>query len=300
MNHTHKTGYLLAFSAAILWGVSGTCGQYLFQHKEINAEWLVTVRLLISGIILLGISCFKKQKDLTGIWRNREDAKQLVLFGIFGMLAVQYTFFAAIKHSNAATATVLQYIAPALIACYYALKMKRLPQPFEVIAVVLALAGTFLLVTHGSIHSLSITKWALFWGLAAAVTLAYYSIQPIRLLNKYNAVVVIGWSMLIGGIALAFVHPPWKISGIWDSTTYLFAAIIILLGSIVAFYAYLTAVKLVGAKIASLLACAEPLSTAILAVIWLKVPFGISDWLGMSFILLTIFILALNDKRAIS
>lgn len=36
------------------------------------------------------------------------------------MLAVQYRYFAAIKYPNAATATILQYAGPALIAIYVA------------------------------------------------------------------------------------------------------------------------------------------------------------------------------------
>lgn len=43
------------------------------------------------------------------------------------MLMVQYTYFAAIKHSNAATATVLQYAGPVIIAIYLAIKNKKSP-----------------------------------------------------------------------------------------------------------------------------------------------------------------------------
>ena len=41
-------GAALAFIPGVLWGLSGVFGQHLFQAYDINAEWLVTVRLLIS------------------------------------------------------------------------------------------------------------------------------------------------------------------------------------------------------------------------------------------------------------
>ncbi len=35
------------------------------------------------------------------------------------MLGVQYTYFAAIEYGNAAVATVLQYLGPAIITCFF-------------------------------------------------------------------------------------------------------------------------------------------------------------------------------------
>src|SRR5690606_31187566 len=115
----------------------------------------------------------------TAVWRNKKDAMQLALFSITGMLAVQYTYFAAINHSNAATATVLQYAGPVIIAVYLALKHKRMPRPLEFLAIGLAVLGTFLLVTHGDIRSLSISGPAFLFGIASAFALAIYTLQPI-------------------------------------------------------------------------------------------------------------------------
>lgn len=290
-------GTLLAVTAAILWGVSGTCAQYLFQHRGINPEWLVTMRMLISGMLLLAFASSKKNSNILAIFKDRKDAIQLILFSILGMLAVQYTYFAAILHSNAATATILQYLGPVIIACYLAFQKRKFPGLQESFAILLAVAGTFFLVSHGSISSLSISGWALFWGISSAVALAYYSLQPIRLLHKWDAAIVIGWGMFIGGIALSFVHQPWKVEGTWDFNTYGLFAFIILFGSLFAFYAYLVSVKLVGATVASLLACTEPLSAAFLAVLWLNVRFGYYDWLGTLLILITIVLLSVNKKE---
>eukprot|EP01132_Coremiostelium_polycephalum_P012482 gene12482-15257_t len=274
----NKSGYFLAFSAALLWGVSGTLVQYLIQYRAIQIGWLVTIRLLISGLLLLALSLTKKQQSIWDIWKDKKDVLHLILFGILGTMGVQYTYFAAIEHSNAATATVLQYLGPGIIVAYYAVLKKRFPAAYECLAILLAIGGAFLLVTHGSFHSLSISGAALFWGITSAITYAYYSINPIRLLQKYQATDVIGWGMLIGGTGLSFIHRPWLVPGTWDEKTFLFTAFIILFATLFAFYAYLTAVKLIGAETASLLACAEPLSAALMAVMWLKVSFGLMDW----------------------
>lgn len=292
-----QTGVMLALLAAVFWGVSGTFGQFLIQHKQINVEWLITVRMLLAGGILLLISLFNSESDTWQIWKNRRDAIQLVVFALTGMLAVQYAFFLAIKHSNAATATVLQYGGPVLIAIYLSLKNRRLPGAAEVLAVVLAVAGTFLLVTHGKLNSLSISKPGLIMGVASAFALAIYTLQPGKLLAKYSSVAVVGWGMFLGGFAFSFVKAPWDVEGIWDRQTWAALSFLILLGTLFAFYAYLTAVKMIGGQQSSLLASAEPLSATVVAVIWLQVPFEAVDWIGSIFIISTIFILSRGKKH---
>lgn len=287
-------GILLAILAAILWGVSGTLGQFLFQQRGINVEWLITVRLLISGILLLTFSKVRERSELTAVWRNKTDAVQLLVFSIAGMLAVQYTYFAAIKHSNAATATVLQYTGPVLIVLYLALKNRAVPRLIEIVATLLAVLGTVLLVTRGNMNSLNISTPALLFGIASAVTLAVYSIQPAALLAKYSASMVIGWGMLVGGIAFSFVHAPWNVSGTWDMQTYLCVFGIITLGTLIAFYSYMNAVKIIGAQKASLLASAEPLSATVLAMIWLKLSFSGPEWIGSICVISTIFLLSIK------
>ncbi|WP_316252431.1 EamA family transporter [Bacillus sp. YC2] len=297
ISYSRTTGIVLVLIGAILWGVSGTVAQYLFQHQHFNTEWLTSVRLLMSGILLLGIAYRKEKRRIWSVWKDKRDGFSLLLFGIFGMLGVQYTYFAAIQHGNAATATVLQYLGPAIITCFLALRSKRLPSGKELLAVLLAVLGTFILVTHGNVRSLSMSGWAIFWGISSAFALAFYTLQPHRLLKKWGSAIVVGWGMLIGGIALSFVRRPWNFEGQWSLSAYAAIVFIIIFGTLIAFYCYLESLKYLSASETSLLACAEPLSAAFLAVIWLHVPFGLSEWLGTLLILGTIALLSIKKQK---
>lgn len=289
-------GYLSTIVAAIIWGINGTMVQYLVRYKEINIEWLVTVRLMIPGVLLLGMLFFSNRNEqLFAVWKNRKDALALIVFSI-ALAAVQYTFFAAIKASNAAVATILQFSAPVMVTAYYALIHFKMPSYIEVIAVLLALIGTFLLATKGQIRNMEISSTALFWGLASAVALAFYSIQPTKLLSKYRSTIVVAWGMLIGSVFFSFIHAPWRIGGVWDGATISYFTFIILLGSLVAFSLYLRAVKLSGAYITTLLTSIEPLTATIISVLWLQVAFGLAEIVGGICIISTIFILTLRRQ----
>ncbi len=285
-------GGVFVLTAAVLWGVSGTFAQFLFQERDIEAEWLVSIRLLFAGSSLVLYSLVKNKKETFLVWKQAKDIREQIMFGLFGMLGVQLTYFSAIKHSNAATATVMQYLGPVLIAAYYSLVRKRWPSKREALAIVLAISGTFLLVTHGDIGKLSITPVAFVWGICAAFALAFNSIFPIRLLKRFESTAVIGWGMLIGGLLSGIITRPWIVPGTWDIYTFAFCGFILILGSLVPFYLYLNAVKMIGAETSSLMASVQPLSATLLAVIWLQVPFIFADWLGAIFIIATIVILA--------
>jgi drug/metabolite transporter (DMT)-like permease len=289
-------GAALAVFAASLWGISGACAQYVFEQKGIRIDWLVTVRLLIAGVLLLVWAWWLHPSQVMAVWRPAHSAGQLLAFGVLGMLGVQYTYFAVIEHSNAAVGTVLQYLGPTVIAVYLAAVHRRRPSHRELVAIGLAMLGTLLLVTHGEIGVLQISPEALLWGLSSALALAFYTLQPVALLKRQDSAVVVGWGMLIGGLAFAGWSQPWHIAGSWDRGTYLAVLFIVVLGTLVPFYCYLLAVKTIGPQRTSLFACAEPLSAALVSVFWLDVAFGWLDVLGSLCIVLTIYVLARSEQ----
>lgn len=286
----------MAISSAILWGISGTCAQFLFEKKGFDPARLVCWRMLLAGVILVVFSGTTKEGDTFKIWKKPIDAAKLLLFSLFGMVAVQFTYFYSISLSNAATATILQYVGPLFVVAFYAIKHRRWPIVAEYASLALALVGIFLLVTHGSIDQLVISEAALVWGLLSALALAFYTIVPVGLLRTYNPATVTGWGMLAGGLVLSFFSQPLEFQGTWDTEAWLAFVYIIILGSVTPFYFFLKSVTIIGATTASLLCSVEPLAAAGVAVVWLGVYFGPMDWLGTIFILITIVLLTLSTK----
>ena len=126
-------GMMFVIIGSMLWGVSGTVAQFLFQQKGFSPEWLVVIRLLVSGLILLLYGFTKGNQDIWEIWNSKHNCWSLIIFSIIGMLGVQYTFFAAIKYGNAPTATILQYLSSVIIVCYLIIRSKKLPSIQEII-----------------------------------------------------------------------------------------------------------------------------------------------------------------------
>jgi drug/metabolite transporter (DMT)-like permease len=289
-------GILITLIGGAFWGLSGACGQYLFDYKGATSKWLVPVRLIVAGFIMLSFLLAKDRKTTLSVWKTKKNALDIILYGLAGMMLCQYTYFATIERSNAGTATVLQYLSPVLIMIMVCFMEKKLPKIIEVIAMACALIGVFLIATHGNISQLVISKEALIYGISSAVTVVIYNLQPRNLMKQFSTPLLLAWGMVIGGMALFILFKPWNYSPILDLEAILAMIAIILFGTIVSFTCYMQGVKWIGPTHASLYACIEPLVATLLSFLWLHVPFKLIDVLGFVFIISTIFILSLFSK----
>lgn len=261
---------------ATLWGLSGTAAQRLMQGYGVTPQWLVTTRMLVAGLLLLLAGRWLGVRDRLGPWRDGRSRRQLIAFALGGLLGVQYSYMAAIALGNAATATFLQYLGPAFVTVYEVLRWRRRPRPHEVAALVLAMGGTLLLATGGSLHRLAVPAGAVAWGLVSALTLAFYTVAGASLLQRWPPAVSVGWAMVVGGAAMAVLAPPWSVGGravAWDAAAAGLWAFVVLGGTLVAFTLYLASLRHLRPSQTSLLACMEPLAAAASATLWLGVPF---------------------------
>ena len=292
------TGTIVTIAGGILWGVSGVCGQYMFQNKGVTAPWLVSVRLVVAGLLMLCYYFLTDREQTLAIWKSKRDRRDVIIYGLFGMLPCQYAYFQTIEWSNAGTATVIQYLGPALIVIWVCFRTKRMPTLQEITGVILAVIGVFLIATHGNPTSLALSGRALLMGLASAVSVAIYTLEPARLQKKYDTPLILAWGMTIGGVALTLISRPWTAKGIQaDAEMFAALAFVIVFGTMAGFSLYMTGVKLIGSVKASLYACMEPVSSMILTVLWMKVNFTTPDLIGTLLVIATIIILAIPTKK---
>ena len=295
-----KYGALVAIIAAIFWGFSGCCSQYIFENFTVDAAHLTSFRMLSAGtiVVLAGFATgkIKGSDDMTAIWKDRSDIIQLCIFAVFGIMLCQLSYQKAIFWTNSSTATILQYTGPVLIMALTCAMARRLPTIKEVTAIILAMSGTFLLATHGDIHSMVITPRGLFWGLFAAVTIVTYNMLPQRLIKKYGSMCVTGYGMVLGGIVLTVITRAWEAAWPADLRLWLAFGCVVFFGTVLSFTMFLWGVAQIGPVKASLIASLEPVAATIIMILWLGSSFQILDLAGFTCIFLTVFLLLKKEK----
>lgn len=280
-------GILLIVLGSILWGATGPMMEWVLNNTNLSVSFFLTVRLITAGICILLFLLITGQRVFL-IWKDISWLKQLVVFGVLGMLGVQYTFVAAIEASNASIATLLQFLGPVYIILFLSWKNKIFPPNYQVIGIIGTLIGLFLLLTNANVSILLISREALLWGLAVGIAFSIYTVYPARLMKEWGVLVVVGWGMLIGGVVLALMTQIWKTDEWVHLAAYpisLIVIIIILIGTI-AFILFLSSMKYITAVETSILSSIEPLTAMIISVFWFNQILGAWQYIGVVIMLL--------------
>ena len=286
------TSYVLL--AGIVWGLSGTCGQYILA-RGVPALVLTNLRLLLAGAILSLLAYSSNKASFLGILKNKKVMLSVSLFALTGLVLNQLAYLLAIHETNAGTATVLQYLCPVLVLAYSCLKDRIWPRVYQILAILLASLGTFLIATHGDLTNLAITPSGLFWGIFSAFTYAMYIILPGAIIREYGSLTVIGIGMIMGASVLL------PFSGLltysWHLDGFLIAALfgMVLLGTVFTYTVFLKGASLIGPVKSSLLASVEPIAAVFFAFWLMKEQFYLVDYLGMLAIILAVLLVSLRD-----
>lgn len=290
-----KRGLFFVITGGILWGASGTSAEYLFSGLHVSPNWLVGIRLFSAGLLLLIWYGMTAGKSVFDIWKKKSSWIMLILFAFLGVLPSQWTYFLAINYGNAPTATVLQFLGPLFIIVYLTVANRELPRRTDVISVILALIGTFLLVTNGNLNGLVLSPLALFWGVMSGIASATYTLLPRGLLTKYDARSVVGWAMLISSFSFIgeVTNKPLPKLNLMGILCILF---IIIFGTMFAYLFYLSSLRDLSPSTTSMLSSFEPLTATVLSVTLLSTPFTLVQLIGGILILSTTFLQALPTK----
>lgn len=286
-----------------MWGFSGTCAQYLYQHYEIDPLFITWVRMLGSGILFLILLASTQRGKLRAIAGDRRELGRLALFGIAGLFLCQFTYTTSVNATNAGTATVLQSLNTVFILAATCLMMRRAPRAMELGGLALALVATWLIATKGNLTALMIPPAGLAWGLINAASCTFYIMYPKHLFARWGSLPVTGIGMLIGGIAAVAI---WGLGGLWGAAPVvpqlgldgvLVLAAIVVVGTLAAFGLYLHGVSIVGSVKGGLLGTTEPASAMVFAALWLGTMFTWADWIGLVLMVAMIFLVTLSGSK---
>jgi len=133
---------------------------------------------------------------------------------------------------------------------------------------------------------------AILWGVGAGVSQASYTLLPRELLRRFDARIVTGWSMLLGGIVFApFAHltqvPALTLTA-WISIIFIVTG-----GTMFSYLFYLQSLNYLDPYTTGMLSAFEPLTATILAVTVLKTKVSGAELVGALLILGITFLQAL-------
>ncbi|MGA7161491.1 MAG: DMT family transporter [Bacteroidota bacterium] len=196
-------GYFFIAIAATLWGASATIVKHLF-NIQYPPLIIVQTRVSIAFMVLVIFFLITNPRILK--FRMR-DVPHFFIVGVCGIAGSNYFYYFAIKESNVATAIVVQYSAPIMVALYAIVAQHERMTRFKLISLIFSTLGIFLAV--GGLNGLLVANHkGIILALAAAVSYSIFNLAGKPLTKKYSV-----WSSLVFsfGAATLFwlvVQPP--------------------------------------------------------------------------------------------
>lgn len=284
--HMNLRGVACALAGGALWGFSGTAVSYLFRSSGIDPMWVMSVRMVLAGILFLLFSVARGDRRPFELLRDKSAVRDLLLFAGAGLFLNQFSYLMAIQATNSATATVLQSLQLLPVAAVACVIGRRAPKRREVIGMVLALTGTFLITTGGDPSQMALPPAGLAFGLLAALGGAGLAVFPGKILSTYGVSAVNGWAMLLVGLIAAPFVPDWgQAVASFDISCWVVFGALVVLGTWCSYLFYMQGVHEIGSLKTAMLSTVEPISATVLSALWIGVVFSPADLLGFALII---------------
>ncbi|MBM4347397.1 MAG: EamA/RhaT family transporter [Deltaproteobacteria bacterium] len=217
----------------------------------------------------------------------------LILMGGIGYVGMSFCYFPSLTMASAGLVAILLYLYPAIVTIFSALLFKESIRGLKVLALILALAGTFLTIGlsgGGQPLGIALAMTAPFiysaYILAGSKGTKQAGVLMTSTIVILSASVVFGLAVLIQGLNL-----PRTLVG-WGSV------VAIALGStVIAVSTFFAGLERVGPTNASVLSTFEPVTTVILAFLFLGEEIGLMRVVGGFLILVAVILLAKSEFK---
>lgn len=232
----------------------------LAYGQGVDVETMLLLRFAIAGALMAVIV---RWQGLS--WPRGRHLAILVAMGALGYVGQSFCFFSALKYASAGLTALLLYLYPALVTVITAVRTRRWLGGKRLAAVLAALAGTALIVSGDASGSLP----GVLFGIGAALIYSVYIVVGEQVTQAEGATtsasVVMLAAAVVYGVMVAGKGPVWPTS----ATGWLAILAIAVLSTAVAIVGFFAGMRRLGAADASTLSTLEPVTTVILAAIFL-------------------------------
>jgi drug/metabolite transporter, DME family len=262
MKSNTAKGYLCVIAAALMWASCGTVGKSLF-NAGMSPFILVQTRVTLASLII-GMTLLAGKPSLLRI--KMRDIGYFLLFGGVFMALMQLSYFLAISKIQVAAAILVQYLAPVLVAAFSMIFWHESVTARKVIALILSIAGCYLVVGGYSLTLLSMNKEGIMWALLSAFAFASTTLLGEKGMQRHNPWTSLTYALLFSALSLNIVQRPLLIMSQaytmqqWASILY-----IVVFGTLIPFGLYLVGVNYIRSTRTIITATLEPIAAAFMA-----------------------------------
>ncbi|MFH4965805.1 DMT family transporter [Gaetbulibacter sp. M235] len=290
-------GIILGLIGIVLFSSKAVMVKMAYQYN-IDAVSVLLFRMLFSFPFYVVIAIvYRKKSNEVVIVKN--DYLWVAFFGIVGYYLSSYFDFVGLIYIKASLERIILFLYPTIVILFNKLFLKQQISKEQIYAIVLTYVGIIIAFWNEVAISGSDTYLGGFFILLCAITYAAYLSGSGWLIPKFGVMKFTAYVMIVSCICV-FIHYgitnkidllnyPWQV--------YFLGFLIAIFATVIPSFLVSTSIKLISSSNFAVIAAVGPISTIILAAIFLNEQLTLLQLLGAFAVIIGISLVSLNKKK---
>ncbi len=289
IRRTFLVGLALAMGGSILFSAKAIVVKLAYRYG-VDAATLIALRMVIAAPFFAVALVWSSRGKPPLLWT---DHLKLTFVGLTGYYAASYLDFLGLQYITAGLERLILYLNPTLVVLISAVFLGRRLSRIDLFALMLAYGGIVLVFWHDATMEGTEASLGAALVFASAVSYAVYLVVSGELIGRLGAIRLTSYAMLaaMGGVVVQFAWLNPLTALAQPIPVYGLSVVNALLCTVIPVFATMLAVERIGASNTSMAAMIGPVSTIVLAWIFLGESVSLWQLAGTSLVLSGIYVL---------
>lgn len=289
-------GVFLGILGVVLFSSKAVMVKLAYQYK-VDAITMLLLRMLFSFPFYVVIAYLYRNENQE-VKTTKRDYYWVVFFGLVGYYLASYFDFVGLTYIKASLERIILFVYPTIVILLNRLFFKQPITKIQALAIFLSYVG-IVIAFSGEVHiSGNNTYLGGFFILLSAITYASYLVGSGWLIPKFGVVKFTAYAMLVSCV-FVFVHfsfisevnlftLPWQVYG--------YGFLIAFFATVIPSFLVSASIKIISSSNFAIVAGIGPISTIILASLFLDESLTLLQFFGAILVVLGILITSLKKR----
>ncbi|MDY7396843.1 DMT family transporter [Aureibaculum sp. 2210JD6-5] len=291
-----NSAVLIAVVGIVLFSAKAIMVKLAYQYN-VSSLHLLLFRMLFSLPFYLTILYFLKSPSPEKI--KRQDYIWLIFFGFIGYYLASYFDFLGLQYIKAGLERIILFIYPTLVLVIGRIFLKEKISAKQIVAILITYFGVIVTFSGELQYNGDHVLLGGFLIFLSALTYASYLVGSGWLIPKFGVLRFTSYAMIVSSICVIIHYLIVDRTSIFDYTyqVYVLGLMMAVLSTLIPSFLVSLAIKKIGASNFSIIGSIGPISTIILAYIFLDERLTLLQLIGAVIVIIGITFVSLNKSK---
>ena len=296
LSQIKNSGVFIAIIGIVLFSAKAIMVKLAYQY-EVSSIHLLLFRMLFSLPFYMIIAFYYKPQFLDKI--KKKDYLWVVFFGFIGYYLASYFDFLGLQYIKAGLERIILFVYPTLVIIISKIFLKEKISSKQIIAILITYFGVFVTFWGELQYNSETVVLGGFLIFLSALTYASYIVGSGWLIPKFGVTIFTSYAMIVSSICVIIHYLITDRNTIVDYPyqVYVLGSMMAILSTLIPSFLVSLAIKKLGASNFSIIGSIGPISTILLAYLFLDERLTLLQILGAVIVIVGTVVVSINKSK---